>query len=201
MLFADLPVEGDGPVLLLAIGLSLAATLAAAALAFLLASCLARERRPERGVRGVLRAAVWFPRTSPGILLALLALLGRAGAVPGLRDLSAGRGSLFAWIVLAFLYFEVPRVALILETAFRRLPRDLDDAARTLGASSLERLFWVTVPLSASALRSTLLATFAGSLGTAGLMLMLSPWGSAGVLCLLLALLVLGISSQRRQPA
>lgn len=188
--------------LLLAVGVSLAAALIVVVLGFLLASLLAMGRPPGRG--GVLRALVWFPRSSPGILLALLLILGRAGAVPGLRDLSAGRGSLFGWIALVYLYFEVPRVALILEGAFRTLPRDLDDAARTLGASPLERLLWITVPLSAQVLRSTILATFAASLGTAGVGLMISYRDFAGVFCLLLALLILAFgrwSAHRRLPA
>jgi len=160
---------------------SLALSAAAAAVAVVLALppawVLARHR--FRG-RALLRAAISLPLTFSGVLVGFLmiAMLGRAGAVPRLAGLLAGRellaGAAYtsAGLFLAYLYFEVPRAVTTLEAALRRLPAELDAAARTLGAGRLDRLLRVWLPLAAPALRATLAITF--SMGSFGVALVLA---------------------------
>jgi len=177
---------------------------------------LARER--FRG-RDVLRAVIALPLTFSGVLVGFLmvVLLGRTGAIPRALEVLTGRdvfsgtaytiGGLFA----AYLYFEVPRAVMTLEAAFRRFPRELDAAARTLGAGTLERLLRIGLPIAAPALCSTLAVTFSASMGSFGVALILSRRFTvapleiytemtgflnddvAGALCMALALITLTV--------
>ncbi len=159
--------------------LSAAAAAAAVALSLPPAWALARERFPGRGL---LRAALALPLTFSGVLVGFLmiVLFGRVGAVPRAigfltgREAFGGAAYTFAGLFLAYLYFEVPRAVMTLEPAFRRFPGELDAAARVLGAGSLERLLRVRLPLLAPALRATLAITFAASMGSFGVALILS---------------------------
>src|SRR5436305_12543453 len=196
--------------------LSAAAALAAVALSLVPAWILARE--PFRG-RDLLRTAISLPLTFSGVLVGflLIVLLGRIGAVPRLLEILTGRPFLAglaytpAGLFLAYLYFEVPRAVVTLESAFRRFPWELDAAARTLGAGPFARLVRAVLPLAAPALRSTLAITFSASMGSFGVALLLSrrlsvaPLGVstlltaflhapvAGARCLLLPLLPLTV--------
>ncbi|HEY0553667.1 MAG TPA: ABC transporter permease subunit, partial [Thermoanaerobaculia bacterium] len=123
----------------------------------------------------------------------------------------AGSAYTLAGLFVAYLYFEVPRAVVTLESAFRRYPRELDGAARALGAGPVERLLKVALPLAAPALRSTLAVTFSASMGSFGVALILSRRFTvapleiytemtgflnddvAGALCLLLALSTLAV--------
>jgi putative spermidine/putrescine transport system permease protein len=196
--------------------LSAAAATTAVALALVPAWILARER--FRG-RDLLRLAISLPLTFSGVLVGflLIVLLGRVGAIPQLLELLTGRPLLAslayapAGLFLAYLYFEVPRAVVTLESAFRRFPWELDAAARTLGAGPLARLGRVVLPLAAPALRSTLAITFSASMGSFGVALLLSRRFSvaplevyteltgflndavAGALCLVLAVVTLAV--------
>ncbi|HET9208932.1 MAG TPA: ABC transporter permease subunit [Thermoanaerobaculia bacterium] len=199
---------------------SLALSAAAAVMSLLLALgpawVLARER--FRG-RDLLRTAISLPLTFSGVLVGFLmvVLLGRVGALPKAigfltgREAFAGAAYTFAGLFVAYLYFEVPRAVVTLESAFRRFPRELDAAARALGAGPLERLLKVLLPAAAPALRSTLAVTFSASMGSFGVALILSRRFTvapleiytemtgflnddvAGALCLLLALATLAV--------
>jgi putative spermidine/putrescine transport system permease protein len=199
---------------------SLALSAAAAVVSLLLslgpAWVLARER--FRG-RDLLRTAISLPLTFSGVLVGFLmvVLLGRIGALPKAigfltgREALAGAAYTFAGLFVAYLYFEVPRAVVTLESAFRRFPRELDAAARTLGAGPVERLLKVMLPVAAPALRSTLAVTFSASMGSFGVALILSRRFTvapleiytemtgflnddvAGALCLLLALATLAV--------
>ncbi len=161
------------------LGLSAAAALCSVLLAVGPAWVLARERFPGRDV---LRTAISLPLTFSGVLVGFLmvVLLGRIGAIPEAlgyltgRRMFAGAAYTVAGLFLAYLYFELPRAVMTLESAFRRFPRELDAAARTLGAGPLQRLLKVGLPLAAPALRSTLAVTFSASMGSFGVALILS---------------------------
>jgi putative spermidine/putrescine transport system permease protein len=199
---------------------SLALSAAAAAVSLLLslgpAWVLARER--FRG-RSLLRTAISLPLTFSGILVGFLmvVMLGRVGALPKAigfltgREAFSGAAYTFAGLFIAYVYFEVPRAVVTLESALRGFPRELDAAARTLGAGPLERLWKVALPAVAPALRSTLAVTFSASMGSFGVALILSRRFTvapleiytemtgflndevAGALCLLLALATLAV--------
>ncbi|HEY0514709.1 MAG TPA: ABC transporter permease subunit [Thermoanaerobaculia bacterium] len=162
---------------------SLALSAAAAVVSLLLAIApawvLARQR--FRG-RDVLRTAISLPLTFSGVLVGFLmvVLLGRIGAIPKAlgfltgREAFAGAAYTVGGLFIAYLYFEVPRAVMTLESAFRRFPGELDAAARTLGAGPLERLLTVALPIAAPALRSTLAVTFSASMGSFGVALILA---------------------------
>ncbi len=196
--------------------LSGSAALVALALALVPAWILGRES--FRG-RNVLRALVSLPLTFSGVLVGFLVLvmLGRVGAVPTLVRLLAGRDLLgapaytFVGLFAAYLYFELPRAVVTLEPAFRRFPTELDAAARALGAGPVRRFLEVVLPLTASAMRSTLAVTFSASMGSFGVALILSRRFTvapleiyteltaflndsvAGALCILLAVAAFGV--------
>jgi putative spermidine/putrescine transport system permease protein len=196
--------------------LSAAAAVVSVLLAVGPAWMLARERFFGRDL---VRTAISLPLTFSGVLVGFLmvVLLGRIGAIPKViealtgRQVFAGAAYTFAGLFLAYLYFEIPRAVMTLEAAFRRFPREVDSAARTLGAGALERLLRIGLPIAAPALRSTLAVTFSASMGSFGVALILSRRFTvapleiytemtgflnddvAGALCLALALTTLAV--------
>lgn len=159
--------------------LSAGAAVASVALSLPAAWTLARARGLSLSV---VRAAFVLPLSFSGVMVGFLmmALLGRAGAVPRLAaaltgtPLLAGGAYTSTGLFLAYLYFEVPRAAMTLEAAIRRLPPELDDAARSLGASPLESGRRVAWPILLPAVRSALALTFSTSLGSFGAALILA---------------------------
>lgn len=161
------------------LALSASAAVASVLLSLGPAWVLARDRFTGRDL---LRTAISLPLTFSGVLVGFLmvVLLGRIGAIPKAigfltgREAFAGAAYTFAGLFISYLYFEVPRAVMTLEAAFRRFPRELDAAARTLGAGPMERLWRVGLPIAAPALRSTLAVTFSASMGSFGVALILS---------------------------
>jgi len=121
------------------------------------------------------------------------------------EPLLSGSAYTLGGLVAAYVYFEVPRATLTLEAAFQRLDREQEVAAATLGAGPVRRLVRVTLPQVWPALVSTLAVTFAASMGSFGVALILAKrlelvplsiyteytgfldHGYAAALCLLLA--------------
>lgn len=171
---------------------------------------LARHRFPGKGV---LRTVLALPLTFSGVIVGFLAVLvlGRLGLLPALLGALtgerwlAGTAYTLGGLVAAYVYFEVPRAVLTLESAFRRLDPEVEDAAATLGAGPWQRWRRVWLPLAWPALLSTLAVTFAASMGSFGVALILArrlsvvplsiyteytgflDAGYASALCLLLA--------------
>ena len=161
----------------------------------------------------LVRTVLALPLTFSGVIVGFLAILvlGRLGLLPAVlrlltgEPLLAGSAYTLAGLVAAYVYFEVPRATLTLEAAFQRLDRDQEAAAATLGAGPVTRLLRVTLPQVWSALLSTLAVTFAASMGSFGVALVLAKRlevvplsiyteytgfldrGYAAALCLLLA--------------
>jgi putative spermidine/putrescine transport system permease protein len=171
---------------------------------------LARHSFPGRSA---LRTVLALPLTFSGVIVGFLAILvlGRLGLLPAVlglltgRPLLAGSAYTLGGLVAAYVYFEVPRATLTLEAAFGRLDPDQERAAATLGAGWLDRLWRITLPQLWPALISTLAVTFAASMGSFGVALILArklqlvplaiyteytgflDSGYAAALCLLLA--------------
>ena len=134
----------------------------------------------------LLRAALTLPMSLSGIMVGFLAIimLGRVGVVPQL----AAKWTAFPWLatwlsgsayqltglVIAYLYFEIPRGVLSLETSLRKFDPQLSIAAASLGANAWQRFRWVIFPLIRPALISTFALTFSISLGSFGVALILS---------------------------
>ncbi|HET9955304.1 MAG TPA: carbohydrate ABC transporter permease, partial [Polyangiaceae bacterium] len=114
----------------------------------LAAYALARlEFRGKRGVFGLLLAVSAFPQISVvEPLYALLRELGLINTYPGL--------------VLAYVTFTLPISVLLLVSFFRELPREVEQAARMDGATSLQVLWHVILPLSVPGLVATGIISF-----------------------------------------
>lgn len=159
--------------------LSVAVALAATLLCLGPAWLLARHDFPGKRL---VRAGFALPMSLSGIMVGFLAviMLGRVGFIPQMTQSLTGHAWLagasyqLSGLVIAYLYFEIPRGMLSLESALRKFDPNLDAAARTLGAGRWQRFFWITLPLIAPALVSTFAVTFSVSLGSFGVALILS---------------------------
>jgi len=161
--------------LVLSLAVAAASTLFSLAPAWLLA-------RHEFWGQRLMRLVFSLPMSLSGIMVGFLAvvMLGRVGFVPQLLqkltggDWLSGSAYQLTGLVIAYLYFEIPRAVLALEAPLRKLDPQWDMAARSLGASAWQRFSWVTLPLIAPALWSTFTLAFSVSLGSFGVALILS---------------------------
>jgi putative spermidine/putrescine transport system permease protein len=153
--------------------------------AFSTAACLAPAWlfvRKEFSGKRWLRAAFALPMSFSGVIVGFLMiiLLGRSGFVPELMQrlvgvpLFSGTAYQITGLLLAYLYFEIPRATLTLESALRKFDTQLEAAAESLGASRWQRLIWIILPNTWPALVSTFAVTFTVSLGSFGVALILS---------------------------
>lgn len=164
-------------------------------------------RREFRGKRW-LRAALALPMSFSGVIVGFLVvlLIGRAGFVPELMArltgyaLWSGAAYQFSGLLLGYIYFEIPRATLTLESALRRFDRRLEDAAESLGAKPWQQFAWVTLPALWPPLLSTLTVTFTASLGSFGVLLILST-RQINLLPLEIFTQYLGIGSDRALAA
>lgn len=138
--------------------------------------------RRENRVTGVLRAVLAMPMAFSGIIVGFLAVMmfGRSGVIPRFLETSfgytgaSGLAYTLSGVIVAYLWFEIPRATLTLEGALRLLDIRMLDAARTLGAGRTQRFFWVVLPMLTPALAMTFAITFAAALGSFGVVLILS---------------------------
>jgi len=134
------------------------------------------EGKGGRG-RKLLAVALTIPLSLPGIVIGFFVILnfGLTGVVPQLIEKVTGKRELvlaytFWGMLLGYLYFQIPRVVLVMRGAISTISQDSIDAARTLGASTLRVYLEVILPalrpaiISASSLS---LATGFGAFGTA----------------------------------
>lgn len=165
--------------LLWSLELSLAVAAGSTAICLAPAWLFTRYRFPgKRLMRGILTLPMTFSGMIVGFLMVIM--LGRAGFVPQFlesltgRPLLSGVGYQFPGLVLAYLYFEIPRATLTLESALAKLDSRLEQAARSLGAGHWQRFRLVVLPTIWPALLSTFAVTFSVSLGSFGVLLVLS---------------------------
>jgi len=161
--------------------LELSLAVAAASTLICLAPAWLFTRYQFRGkllMRGILTLPMTFAGMIVGFLMVIL--LGRTGFIPqmferltGIPFLS-GVGYQFPGLILAYLYFEIPRATLTLESALSKLDSRLEQAARSLGANRWQVFRLVVLPAIWPALISTFAVTFSVSLGSFGVLLVLS---------------------------
>lgn len=136
------------------------------------------EFRGKRIVRAILTLPMTFSGMIVGFLMVIM--LGRTGFIPQLLEALTGTpylsgvGYRFPGLILAYLYFEIPRATLTLESALAKLDHRLEQAARSLGASRWQVFRLVVLPLIWPALVSTFAVTFSVSLGSFGVLLVLA---------------------------
>ena len=117
-----------------------------------------------------------FPLAFPGVVVGFMVIMlaGRQGLIGDLSRLLTGQKLVFAYsmagLLTGYLYFSIPRVILTIMAAAETLDRNLEEAARSMGAAPWQVVRDVILPglrpafLSAGAI---CFATAMGAFGTA----------------------------------
>jgi putative spermidine/putrescine transport system permease protein len=154
---------------LLSLGVTLATLVLGGAVGVYLA------RRDFLGKR-VLLSLLTLPLSFPGVIVGFFVILlgGRQGLVADLSDALVGERITFAYgllgLFLAYLYFSLPRAIATYAAAAESMNLQLEEAARSLGASRLRVVRDVWLPELAPttlACGAILFATSMGAFGTA----------------------------------
>lgn len=124
------------------------ATAVSIAVAVLAGYALARLRLPGRRLilYGLLAVGMFPQMAIAGPVWRLLGALGLLNTYPGL--------------ILPYVALTLPLAIWIMATFFRELPRDLEDAARVDGATRLQALWRIILPLSAPGLFTAAILVF-----------------------------------------
>jgi molybdate transport system permease protein len=163
------------------LGLSLriaaTATLITVLLATPLAYLMARRAFPGRNlVEGIILLPLVLPPTVVGY--ALIMGLGARSSVWQWLGISSDYSIVFRFegAVLAALVVALPMLYMPAKAAFGSIERDLEDAARIMGANRLQVFWHVGIPLARRGLVSGLLLAFARALGEFGATMMVFGW-------------------------
>lgn len=158
----------DVAAILLSLRVATVATLVALPLAILAAWLLARPRLPGRAV---LDAVVHLPLVLPPVAVGygLLILFGRQGPLGAILA-QAGIALAFRWTgaALAAGVMAFPLMVRPIRLAIEAIDPEVDDAARTLGASAASRFLRITLPLAAPGVVAGAVLGFARALGEFG---------------------------------
>ncbi|MDM0123209.1 ABC transporter permease [Variovorax arabinosiphilus] len=153
--------------------LSLGVTLATLVLGGAVGVYLARR---DFVAKRVLLSLLTLPLSFPGVIVGFFVILlgGRQGLVADLSDALVGKRITFAYgllgLFLAYLYFSLPRAIATYAAAAESMNLQLEEAARSLGASRLRVVRDVWLPELAPttlACGAILFATSMGAFGTA----------------------------------
>jgi len=159
------------PLVAPALVLSLATSSASLALAVLLGTPLAfaLSRRTGRTV-GALESLLQLPVVIPPAVagVALLLAFGRHGLVGRFLPDSAALAFTTSAVVIAQLFVSAPLYVQAALAAFRRVDEELLLCARSLGASRVQALWHVALPLAAPGLLGGAAIAFARALGEFG---------------------------------
>jgi len=133
-----------------------------------LAYLLARRRFPGKAfLEGLVELPVVIPPTAAGVLLLLT--FGRRGALgPLLEGMGITLPFTPAGVVVAQLFISAPFYIRGARLGFMMVPRELEEAAAVDGASALQILRHVTLPLAFPGLFSGLLLCWARAVGEFG---------------------------------
>ncbi|CAJ0804986.1 Putative 2-aminoethylphosphonate transport system permease protein PhnU [Ralstonia psammae] len=151
--------------------LSAAVTLATLVLSTIAGLFLVRHNVPGKQM---ITAMLTFPLAFPGVVVGFMVILlaGRQGLLGDVTHKLIGEKWVFAYSIgglfLGYLYFSIPRVVLTVMAAAEKLDRSLEEAARSLGASSWQVTRDVLVPGLAPALIASGAICFATSMGAFG---------------------------------
>jgi len=126
--------------------------------------------------RRLLLAALTMPLAFPGVIVGFFVILigGRQGAFASLAESLLGTRITFAYglfgLFVAYVYFSLPRTIVAFTAAAEAMGEELEDAARSLGASPrwIVRDVWLpALTPTALAAGAILFATAMGAFGTA----------------------------------
>jgi molybdate transport system permease protein len=133
-----------------------------------LAWLLARKQWPGKAlVETLVALPIIMPPVATGLLL--LRFLGRRGPIGGLLE-SWGLEIVFTWkaVVLAMAVMSFPLLVRSARIAFESVDRELEDAARDLGARPWRVFASITMPLAAHGVIAGTVLAFARGLGEFG---------------------------------
>ena len=151
--------------------LATATTIVTLAVATVAGMFLQRHRFPGRAV---LIAMLTFPLAFPGVVVGFLIILlaGRQGLIGDFSSRLSGQKLVFAYSIyglfLGYLYFSIPRVILTIMAAVEKLDPALEEAARSLGASTWQVTRDVMLPALMPAIISSGAICFATAMGAFG---------------------------------
>ena len=127
-------------------------------------------------VRPLVEAVTALPLVLPPTVLGFyLLVLMRPDALLGgtfLRVTGETLAFSFTGLVIASVIYSLPFAVQPLQTAFMAVPRNVLDAARTLGASPRDAFFSVSLPLARRGFLTAAVLTFAHTVGEFGVVLM-----------------------------
>jgi putative spermidine/putrescine transport system permease protein len=153
------------------IGLSVAVTVVTLVLSGIIGVFL--QRNQFRG-KALLVAMLTFPLAFPGVVIGfmIILLVGRQGLVGDISKSLTGEKIVLAYsmagLFLGYLYFSIPRVITTVMAAAAKIDLNLEEAARSLGASSWHVVKDVLLPALTPGLISSGAICFATSMGAFG---------------------------------
>jgi putative spermidine/putrescine transport system permease protein len=151
--------------------LSAAVTVATLVLSTICGLLLARR---EFAGRRVLVALLTFPLAFPGVVVGFMVIMlaGRQGLIGALALRFTGERWVFAYsmagLFAGYLYFSIPRVIVTVMACASQLDTSLEEAARSLGASSWRVTRDVILPALAPGLIAAGAVCFATAMGAFG---------------------------------
>lgn len=156
-------------ILLLSLKVGLVAVAGALPVAFALAWLLARARVPGKLL---LDALVHLPLVLPPVVTgwALLLLFAPAGPLGGLLERSFGASVLFRWTgaAIAAGVMALPLMVRAIRLSLEAVDRQLEGAARTLGAGRWRTFWTITLPLCRPGVLAGVVLGLARSIGEFG---------------------------------
>lgn len=151
----------------------LSGTVTLVTLALSVSAGLLLARREFPGKKTVV-ALLTFPLAFPGVVVGFMVIMlaGRQGLIGAVSLKLTGDKWVFAYsmggLFLGYLYFSVPRVIVTVMAAAGKLDASLEEAARSLGASSWQITRDVVLPALTPALIAAGAVCFATSMGAFG---------------------------------
>lgn len=157
--------------------LFLTAALAASVTAVTLVICVISGvflARAQFTGRSLLVAILTLPLAFPGVVIGFMVIMlaGRQGVIGSLSNWLTGNRLVFAYtfagLFVGYVYFSIPRVILTVMASAEKLDLQIEEAAKSLGASEW-RVFWdVIIPGLMPALMSSGAICFATAMGAFG---------------------------------
>jgi putative spermidine/putrescine transport system permease protein len=153
------------------VALSAAVTIATLMLSLVAGLFLQRNRFPGRAV---LVSLMTLPLAFPGVVVGFMVILlaGRQGLVGDITSRLFDGKVVFAYgmagLFMGYLYFSIPRVILTIMASVEKLDPALEEAARSLGASTWQVTRDVILPALGPAIVSSGAICFATAMGAFG---------------------------------
>lgn len=183
--------------LLMSIGISTLVTGISIVLGLFMAYFIGRR---EFVGKRIVVAIISFPISFPGVLIAwaMIVVLGRSGVLPQLIAwLSGESASTFAiafsfWgLTAGYTYFTLPRVTMSMVSSIEKVDQNVEEAARSLGASRIQTFRHVTLPIIAPAIASAVTLAFSVCMAAFGTALLLAS-GVVDILPLMIFNIIMG---------